>query len=304
MKALALINENAGAVSRLGLEEARAALAEEFANAGWGADFETGDAEALIARAKQAGGYDAVICAGGDGTQAGVASALLRGETPMLPLPCGTMNLLCRDLGLPMDMREALAEGLRAKPAKIDAGCVRAEEIGERIFLNNIVFGAYANLAEAREFMREAETLDDLSFAAVHAASALINAKPAEFSLDLDGEPRLFRSNTLVVSNNPLTGSIDLTPTRSRLDEGVLAVYLMEAEGGASFAARLMEFLTGDIDVSARADITRCARCTVSVREGPVIYAIDGEPQESAGTVTMTLLPGALAVLAPAFAAA
>lgn len=301
MKALALINETAGTVAKLGLDELRAAIEEEIAAAGWSADVESGDAAALVAGAERAKNYDAVVCAGGDGTQAAVAGALLNRNIALLPLPCGTMNLLCRDIGLPMDIREALASGLAAKPKTIDAGRVWSDELGERIFLNNIVFGAYADLAEAREFLREVETLDDLSFAAVHAASALANAGPADFRLNLDGEERLFRTNTLVVSNNRFTGSSELIPVRARLDEGALAVYFLEAEGGASFTARLMEFLTGGVDQSPRVEIADCKRCAVSLRDEPVIYAIDGEPQESAGEVVMEISPGALKVLAPAF---
>ncbi|MEQ8750742.1 MAG: diacylglycerol kinase family protein [Amphiplicatus sp.] len=301
MKALALINETAGTVAKLGLDELRAAIEEELEAADWTADVETGDAATLMARAKRAEGYDAVVCAGGDGTQAAVAGTLLKRDISLLPLPCGTMNLLCRDIGLSMDIREALAAGLAAKSKTIDAGRISSEELGERTFLNNIVFGAYADLAEAREFLREVETLDDLSFAAVHAASALANAGPADFRLNLDGEERLFRTNTLVVSNNRFTGSTELIPARASLDEGALAVYFLEAEGGASFTARLMEFLTGGVDQSPRVEIADCKRCAVSLRDEPVIYAIDGEPQESAGEVVMEILPGALKVLAPAF---
>lgn len=301
MKALALINETAGTVAKLGLTELRDLLAEEIEAAGWKADFETGDAKTLMAAAKRAQNYKAVICAGGDGTQAAVAGALLKRDIALLPLPCGTMNLLCRDIGLSMDIKEALAAGLAAKPTQIDAGRISSAELGERIFLNNIVFGAYADLAEAREFLREVETLDDLSFAAVHAASALANAGPADFRLNLDGEERLFRTNTLVVSNNRFTGSTELIPARARLDEGALAVYFLEAEGGAGFTARLMEFLTGGVDDSPRVEISNCRRCNVSLRDEPVIYAIDGEPKESAGEVVMEILPGALSVMAPAF---
>lgn len=302
MKALALINDSAGGVAQIGAAPLLSILDDGLAAAGWRAIAELGDADTLIEAARRAAGIDAVVCAGGDGTQAAVAGALLGRGVPLLPLPCGTMNLLCRDLGLPMDIAGALAAGLAAPVSKIDACRVEAEEIGVRTFLNNIVFGAYADLAEAREMARDVETLDDLSFAATHAASALANAEPRTFRVTLDGETRAFRSNSLVVSNNPYTGSAGLLPARARLDAGALSVYFLEAQGGTGFAARLIDFLTGSAASSPGVTHAAGRRCTVSVDDGPLGYALDGEPQEAAGPVTMEVLPASLSVRAPAFA--
>lgn len=299
MRALALINETAGTVDRAGVDAISGAITSALDAAGWTADIEIGVADALIEAAAAADGYEAVVCAGGDGTQAAVATALLGRDIALLPLPCGTLNLFCRDIGLPMGVSDALAAGLAARPMAVDVGRIETEEIGVRTFLNNIVFGAYADLAEAREMMREVRSIDDVSFAVVHAASALANAEPLDYRLDLDGKLVLFRTNTLIVSNNAFEGAQDLIPKRSRLDAGALAVYLLEAQNGAGFTKRLIEFVTGGADASQKVSLSECRRCVVAAGSAPMLYAIDGEPLETAGAVTMTILPSALKVFAP-----
>lgn len=301
MKALALINDRAGTVAKAGEDAMQERLSELIAAAGWAADFETGDADTLVAAARRAEKYDAVVCAGGDGTQAAVAGALSGREIALLPLPCGTVNLLCRDLGLSMDISEALAAGLAARPAKIDVGLVKGDEIGARTFLNNIVFGAYADLAEARESMRKVESLDDVAFAVVEAVDAVVNAEPSTYKILIDGAERKFRTTTLVVSNGPFSGASDFIPRRERLDAGALAVYLAEAEGGGGFTKRLLDFLSGAAEESQKVELVACGRCCVSVDGGPTPYAIDGDPLETLAPLVMSVRPKALTVLAPGF---
>ncbi len=71
-------------------------------------------------------GIDAVAVAGGDGTLACAAQALTGRQVPLGILPLGTMNLLAKDLGLPLDLDAAiavLATGLsgRSMPARSTA---------------------------------------------------------------------------------------------------------------------------------------------------------------------------------------
>jgi diacylglycerol kinase family enzyme len=301
MKALVLINAKSGTTAQAGEGFVYDCLAQGFNEAGWFADFEIGDCDALVAAARVRPGYDAIVAAGGDGTQAAVATALLGREIPLLPLPCGTMNVFCRDLGLPLDLPAALAAGLASKPRSIDVGRVRSEEFGERTFLNNIVFGAFADLAEARETLREIDTLDDVGFALVQAAAALAHAEPSRFRLAFDAERREFSTNTLVVSNNPFSGSSKFIPYRNKIDDGALALYLVEAHDGAGFTKRLVEFLTGAAaDGAEKVELALCSECEITAMgEDPTPYAIDGDPHQAAGPVSMSIAPKALHVLAP-----
>lgn len=296
MKALLLINEKSGAVLDNGpdaiIDAARSATA---GNDDLNLEIVSGGFKALCEAAQKTKDADAVLCAGGDGTQAAIASVLLNSDTALLPLPCGTMNLLCRDLGLPLDIKEAVAAGLAAPVKSIDAG-----RVGERLFLNNIVFGAYAALADAREDLREVESFDDVSFGVVEAAHALMNADPVDFTVIVDGKKMKQKTNTIVVSNNAVAGAEKLIPYRDRLDAGRLFVYLSDAGNGGEFAALLADFIRGDVEASERISVEMCRNCRISSNTDSFSYTVDGDPVETSEPVDMEIAAGALRVFYPA----
>lgn len=296
MKALLVINARSGTVERAGVDAIKKVVARVFEErADASLVMKVSQCEELVDAVNKAkNDFDAVICAGGDGTQAAIAGVLLNTQTALLPLPCGTVNELCRDLGIPLKIEEALRHALDGPTAKIDVG-----SIGGRVFLNNIVFGAYAELAEAREELREATTLDDLSFSLVEAADALVHAAPIRFRITMDGDAAVLKTNTVVVSNNAISSAENLIPHRDRLDEGRLYVYLVEARDGRDFAALLAAFARGEAKDSERIKVRTCKRCRISSSEETFSYTIDGDPVETEEPVDIAIAPAALKVFAP-----
>lgn len=308
MKYLALINENSGTVLKVGPENiaeivnriigADGVSTDDGDSTGHDVEIIIGDGETLISAARDAADEaDVIICAGGDGTQAGVAGAIGGRKAALLPLPCGTMNLLCRDLGIPLDIEQALQTALHAPKIKIDIGVV-----GDRTFLNNVVFGSYAELAEAREELREIESVESLGEAIVGAANALVHADPLRFTIDLDDERIDAKTNTVVVSINRITSSENLVPRRDRLEAGELIVYLTESKNGVDLAGVILEFLRGGVEQSEKIDGRPCQRCRIDGRRRKVSYTIDGDPLESSAPVELRIEKKSLAVHFPAAA--
>lgn len=299
MKALLCINEKSGAVQRMGAQEIEDAAAARFKDRdGWSLEVSAGEFQEFMSAVKDAvenQSADVVISAGGDGTQAAIAGALMNSEIALAPVPCGTVNELCRDLSIPLELEDALDAIKNGKARRIDVGCVN-----DKVFLNNIVFGAYAALAESRETLRDATSIDDVSFGVVNAADALFNAAPLKFKLDIDGRDVEVTTNTIVVSNNTISHAENLIPLRTRLDEGCLAVYLAEARHGGDFAALLAEFAATGAREADSVDIMQCQRCVVSSEEERFSYTIDGDPVESDEPVSITIKKKALKVIAPA----
>lgn len=102
----------------------------------------------LPAMARQAveQGFDLIVAAGGDGTQAAVASAVAGTDSAMAVIPGGTFNYFARDLGSGETVEEALKV--------FESPRIRAVDIGEMngtIFLNNVSFGAYPEILKRRE---------------------------------------------------------------------------------------------------------------------------------------------------------
>ena len=88
--------------------------------------------DAMIARAKAASReeWDAVFGFGGDGTFAAVAEGLAFTEMPLGPVPGGTVNVLVRELGLPLDPVAAVRALCGSTPRPFDLG-----RANDRVFL-------------------------------------------------------------------------------------------------------------------------------------------------------------------------
>ena len=99
---------------------------------------------AEVARTAVAGGADLLGVAGGDGTQALVAGVAAEHGIPFMVIAAGTRNHFALDLGLdrdnPATCLDALSDGVELR---VDLGV-----IGGQTFVNNVSFGAYAEIVE------------------------------------------------------------------------------------------------------------------------------------------------------------
>lgn len=91
-------------------------------------------------------GFGLIVAAGGDGTQAAVASAAAGSSAAMAVIPGGTFNYFARELGS--------GETVDAALKIFDAPRLRRVHVGEMngmLFLNNVSFGAYPEILKHRE---------------------------------------------------------------------------------------------------------------------------------------------------------
>src|SRR5918999_1733944 len=124
-----------GKAGRVGLVEAARAM-------GVGVHvLEAGDDPAGLARAAVAGGADAVGVAGGDGSMGLVAAVAVETGVPFVCVPSGTRNHFAGDLGLDREDPLAALEAFAGTERRVDVGGG-----GERVFVNNVSLGAYADL--------------------------------------------------------------------------------------------------------------------------------------------------------------
>ncbi len=121
--------------------EVRVVIETVLAEAGWEVEVhETSKSENVTERTRSAleAGYEVVVAAGGDGTVAAVGSALVGTDQVMGVLPTGSGNGLARELGIPLDLFQALAllTGAHAQ-REIDA----LEVLGHGTFFLNLSMG-------------------------------------------------------------------------------------------------------------------------------------------------------------------
>ena len=144
---------NAGAGQGNGREQADK-VAEAFARAGLPVPEPVlAEDAATIASAVQAAldaGARLVVGGGGDGTLNQVASALVahpRGAQACFGvLPLGTLNHFAKDLGIPLELAEAVAVLRSGREAEVDVA-----EVNGRLFLNNSSIGLYPDIVRERE---------------------------------------------------------------------------------------------------------------------------------------------------------
>jgi len=106
----------------------------------------SGDDLLRLAEQAVAGGADVIGMAGGDGSQALVASVAMRHAVGFVCVPAGTRNHLAMDLGLDRDDVVGALEAFgEAVERRIDLGL-----IGERVFVNNATVGLYAKIVQSR----------------------------------------------------------------------------------------------------------------------------------------------------------
>ncbi|MCD8066511.1 MAG: YegS/Rv2252/BmrU family lipid kinase [Oscillospiraceae bacterium] len=147
-KMMLIINPNAG---RGGYKTCIAELLEKFCAADWLPTVYctrgVGDATRLAA--ENAGGYDMVVCLGGDGTLSEVSSGLMhmpaQARPPIGYIPLGTANDVARTLSIPKSPAAAAKKLLEGKPFAYDVGlfCSRS------YFVYIAAFGAFTEVSYA-----------------------------------------------------------------------------------------------------------------------------------------------------------
>ncbi len=127
--ALILYNPTAGQASTV-LPQLEAA-AELWREASWRVELRptqcAGDATVQAKRAATEG-YSLVVAAGGDGTVNEVVSGLVGTEAALATLPCGTVNIWAREMGLPMDILQAARAYIEAERRTVDLGVCRERQ--------------------------------------------------------------------------------------------------------------------------------------------------------------------------------
>ncbi|MFE5793440.1 diacylglycerol/lipid kinase family protein [Streptomyces sp. NPDC056503] len=242
---------------------------------------------AALARQAVAEGADLLGVAGGDGTQALVASVAAEHDLPFLVISAGTRNHLAMDLGLdrndPARCLDALTDG---EELRIDLG-----DVSGRAFVNTVSFGVYADVVQRPEYR------DDKAGTALSLMPDLLLGDGVR-RLDslVDGAP-LDDQQALLVSNNPYFSPDEISGggRRPRLDDGelgVVGIRVEDAAQAADLAVRGSQSSGLTVLSAHRVEVT-------TADEGEIPVAVDGEALRMPTPVVCTLRVGALRVQVP-----
>ncbi|WP_439551721.1 diacylglycerol/lipid kinase family protein [Falsiroseomonas sp.] len=235
MRIAVVINSASG--SALGRDQIALEVARHLEAAGLDAVLVPEHPDGLLARLDHAvaHGADAVVVGGGDGTIAAAAARLMGGPAALGILPLGTMNMLAKDLGIPLDLAEAAEALAHGAIREIDVA-----EVNGHFFLCSSVIGSPSWLGRHRERHRGRASFRTRVAFALAALRAGWHHRPMRLSVALDGgrSVRLW-TRALSVANNAYAEGFGQVMAKPRLDRGELALYVARRYG-ACWWVRLM----------------------------------------------------------------
>ena len=243
-------------------------------------------AEGAIARGAQVIGM-----AGGDGSQALVATVAARRDVAHVCVPAGTRNHFALDLGLDRDdvvgALDAFTDGVERR--------IDLARVNERVFVNNASLGVYAKVVQSEAY-RDAKLetwtrmLPDLLGP---------DAEPLDLEFTAPDGTSCDDAPLVLVSNNPyelthLSGA----GTRKRIDTGMLGIVAARVRSSADVSKLVALELVGQ--AGRYPGLLSWTAREFEVRSsGPVEVGLDGEALVLDPPLHFASLPGALRVRLP-----
>lgn len=242
-------------------------------------------AESAIAR-----GAEVIGMAGGDGSQALVATVAARRDIPHVCIPAGTRNHFALDLGLDRDdvvgALDAFTDGVERR--------IDLARVNDRVFVNNASLGVYAKVVQSEAY-RDAKLgtwtrmLPDLLGP---------DAEPIDIEFSAPDGTDYSDAPLVLVSNNQyelthLSGA----GTRERIDTGMLGIVAARVQGTDVSKLVALE-LVGQ--AGRYPGLLSWSATEFEIRSGgPVAIGLDGEALMLDPPLRFASLPGALRVRLP-----
>jgi diacylglycerol kinase family enzyme len=295
MRLALVINRAAGTFRRLPLESTVDAIAGALRQAGHDVAVEVCGRRDLATRLSALAirpDIEAVIAGGGDGT---ILTAVLAGigqSKPLGLLPLGTLNLLARDLGLPLDPVDA-ARVLAASSA-------REIDLGE---VNGLPFAIWASLGMHPRVVRRRDRLQKEGLAkwpafALAALRAFRRYPMVTVTLSVRGRSTTVTSPLLVISNNAWREE-PLPPSRQTLDRGELVVHVAKCTSRLSLLWLAFNALIGRWRVESLLETFTADEVRVTGRKRRLMVSLDGEVTVLTSPLVFRVRPKALRMLMP-----
>jgi diacylglycerol kinase family enzyme len=250
-----------------------------------------GDDLLELAEQAAAGGADVLGMAGGDGSQALVATVAARHRLGFVCVPAGTRNHLAMDLGLDRtDVAAALDAFGEAVERRIDLGLV-----GEQVFVNNATVGLYAKIVQSADYR------DRKIGTALELLPNMLGPTATPFDLRFTGPDGTEHASAhlILISNDRYElGSGEGFGSRRRLDAGNLGIVAASFRTSGEIA-RLLESQAAGRSWRPPGWV-EWAGTSFSLHSGqPVEIGIDGEALVMDPPIEFRTMPGALRVRIP-----
>ena len=238
-------------------------------------------------------GVKLFIAAGGDGPVHHVLQAVVQSDATLAVLPLGTYNHFARDLGIPLEWREALEVAVNGESQQVDTG-----RINDRFFVNNVSIGLYPELVARREERGRDYPRWKARLFAIY--TTLRKYPHVTMNVETAHRSEVLRTHVFMVSNNRYDlERVGIEAPRERLTEGRLSVYWLPHTSRLRLTRFLARYAAGRVRTIPGFRSFKTLRMRVQTARTHLKVGIDGEVFTLETPLVLTAVPQSLLVRVP-----
>ena len=243
----------------------------------------------LLSREAAGSKMDVVVAVGGDGSVNEIAKGLMGSDTVLGILPTGSGNGLALHVGIPRDLRKALAVIQRGRMEKIDT-----VKVNEEFCIGTIGVGFDAHVAHlfATSPKRGYATYVKLVL------SEFYKYKPLSYELDVDGKRARVSCFLLTFANSSQFGNNAVIAPLADIKDGILDISMM-GKFPVYRAPHLIYRLMNNIIHKSRYFSMMQGKSVVLKNDSLLKGHIDGEPVTFTTDLHVKIIPASLNILVP-----
>ncbi len=247
-----------------------------------------------IAREAVEGNERIIVAAGGDGTISAVASELSGTDKILGVLPIGTLNHFAKDMGIPLDLPNAVKTIQDGNTASVDTG-----EVNGRIFINNSSLGIYPQIVSGREAQQERLARGKWPAFLWATVQAFRRFPFLDLRVKFEGQQLARKTAFLFVGNNEYEIAGFRLGSRACLNAGRLGLYFSHGTGRLGLFRLALHALFGRVDQAKDFEAFCVAEARIETSHRRLLVARDGEVEWMETPLHYRIRPGALRVLVP-----
>lgn len=256
---------------------------------------ERGAEAAGWARRAVAAGTGVVVAGGGDGTVSSVAAVLAGTGVPLGVLPLGTFNYFARNLGIPLDLEDAVHTLVHGRVISVNLG-----ELNGRPFVNTSSLGLHSRILTEAE--RYKARLGRRRWVAVVSGIRTVLQPHPLFSIRLGvgATVTAYRTPLVFVGNNRLQAAQFDQRAGTCLDAGQLSLYVMHPVGRWGLLRLVLKALFRRAADSPGLDLLCLQEGWIETPRRILSVSLDGEVVPMRSPLHYRVRPAALRVIVPA----
>lgn len=249
--------------------------------------------EVAVLSAKKDGSV--VVAAGGDGSINAVAGLCHRHNVPMGILPMGTFNFFARDIGIPVDLEEAVDNLMTGELIPTPIGMVNAQ-----IFLVHAGIGLYSEIMRNRE--RDKRKFGRYRIVAFASSfkSLMRTRKIHTVTLDTETEKVTRQTLNIFVGNNALQLEKLGLVENNEVKDDELAIILLKPMTPLERIRLAFLGLIRNMNLDSKIENFTSKSFTVETKQKHLKAAIDGELVSVSSPLNFKSIPDGLRVIVPA----